>query len=200
MLLIKTMQFDELLKSRYSCRHFSIVNGKPEKISLDKLIEICNAARLTPMAGNIYSIKLILVTDREKIIKLAQASMQSWVANAYAIIVVCTDGKQTRIAYGKDAERYLPQQAGAAIQNMLLKATELGIGSCWVGAFYEEKVKEILGIPDDIKVEAMVVLGMPTKNKLKKRLLKQKPKPELRNILYFDKWKGKRYKEKVPGA
>ena len=195
------MDVDKALKLRYSCRDFELTRGKPAKISFNDIVEICEAAKFGPMAGNIFTIKMILVTDRQEIEKLAFYAAQDWIKNAYAVIVVTSDKKKIKLEY-EDAELYVRQQAGATIENMLLKATSLGIGNCWVGAFNEPDIKQLLKIPDNnnIQVEALIPLGKPTKQFIKKRLLKQKPKPDISKILSFNKWKGKRYKEKIVGA
>jgi nitroreductase len=86
---------------------------------------------------------------------------------------------------------YSKQQVGASIENMLLKVTDLGLASCWVGAFSDETVKRILEIPEDIGVEAMLPIGYELGN------TKQKQKPELDRILFFDKWKNKYMRPKV---
>jgi len=191
------MDIDKVLRLRYSCRDFELRKGKPARISFNDLSEICEAAMFGPMAGNIFTVKLILVTEKESIEKLADFSSQDWIKDAYAIIVVTSDKKRVKLEYGSDAKVYVRQQAGAAIENMLLKATSLGVGSCWVGAFGEKQVKQLLRIPDEIQVEALIVLGRPTRQYAKKHTLKQKSKPELSKILSFNKWKGKRYKENV---
>jgi len=188
------MDFEEVLKTRRSIRKYALTKkGEPEKIDIEKIFEIIDAARYAPMAGGIFSLKFILVLDRNKIEKIAEYSQQQFLADAFAIIVVCTDGKATKRFYGERAERYLRQQAGAAIQNMLLKTTELGFASVWIGHFYDDGIKELLKIPDDIFIEALLPIAKPWPN-LK---LKEKTLIDMKRILYFDEWKGKAIKEKV---
>ena len=188
------MEFDEVIKSRRSIRKYALdKEGKPEKIDLKKILEIIDAARYAPMAGGIFSLKFVLVLDREKIRKIADLADQPFIADAFAVVVVCSDEKQTRRFYEERAERYLRQQAGAAIQNILLKIVNEGLGGVWVGHFYDKGIKELLNIPEEIYVEAILPISKPAPN-LK---LKEKYVPSLRDILYFDKWKGKAIKEKI---
>ena len=156
-------------------------------VPFSKLIEVCETVRFAPMAGNIYTIKLIIVSDKKIKQELAEAALgQEFLARASYVIVVCSDLNQLKRSYGKRGEKYGRQQAGAAIENMLLKAADLGLGTCWVGAFDENSVKRILKIPDNdnsnIQVEALLPLSNPfTKAKAKK-------KPDLKLITYFEKW------------
>ena len=78
-----------------------------------------------------------------------------------------------------------PIDVTIAIEHMALKATEEGLGTCWIGAFYEDKVKEILGIPKDIRVVALLALGHPVK-------LRPNPKDRLRlkEIVMYEGWRG----------
>jgi len=143
-------------------------------------------ARLVPLAGNIPSLKFILVSDEEKINKLAEACQQDFVSRAGFIVAICSDTTQCARSYGERGKIYAKQQAGAAIQNFLLKITELGLATCWVGDFVDDEVKRILQIPDNINVEALFPVGyeMPSKSK-------QRMKMDLDEILYFNVWKNK---------
>jgi len=172
------MEFDELLKERKSVRNYST-----KAVSFGDIVRVCEAARYSPMAGNIYTIRLIVVGNKETKAKLAGAALeQEFVADAPYVIVVCSDLANLARSYGARAEIYSRQQAGAAIENMLLKVTELGLATCWIGAFDDNAVKRILNIPEKIQVEAI----LPIANPLGKTT--QKKKPELKQILYFEKW------------
>jgi len=155
-------------------------------------MEALELARLAPLAGNISTLRFILVQEQDKIQKLAEASQQSFIANTDCVVVVCSDPAQITRSYGEKAEKYARQQAGAAIENLLLKLTAQGLATCWVGAFYDDQVKSILGIPEDIEVEAIFPIGyeMPQKSK-------QRVKPDLTNIVYYDTWKNKHMGRKI---
>jgi nitroreductase len=83
----------------------------------------------------------------------------------------------------------LKQQAGAAIQNFLLKITEARLATCWVGHFVDEEIKSILTIPKDIQVEALFPIGYPLRKPEEKRII------ELDNVLYFNKYGNKKMNE-----
>ncbi len=179
------MELDEAIKKRKSTRSFS--DKKPD---WRDIIECIDAARYAPMAGDIYSLKIILVDEKEKIKKLADASQQDFIAEAHYVVVFCSNPSMTLNAYGERGEMYLKQQAGAAIQNFLLKIEEKGLATCWIGYFVDRIVKEILKIPEDIEVEAFFPVGYESKviggKKQKKR------KIDIDNILYFNKYKNKK--------
>lgn len=175
------MELDKVIKERHSVRNFR----KGKKPNYNQIIEAIEAATKTPLAGNHASLKYILVQDKEKIKKLAQASVQDFVADVDFLVVVCSDKSFLVKSYYERGEIYSRQQAGASIQNMLLKITDLGLVANWVGAFSDETVKSILKIPEDIDVEAIIPIGYELGK------TKQNSKPDLDNVIFFDEWKNK---------
>lgn len=178
------MELDKAIQERKSVRHFS--NKKP---NWRTIIECIDAVRFAPMAGNTFSLRFIVVDDEKKIQKLAEASQQPFVGEAKYIVVACTDQSLTVNAYEERGEKYLRQQAGAAIENFLLKIQEKGLSTCWVGYFVDSLVKEALKIPQGIVVEGMFPIGYAPLEKGKSP--RKKHKIEMDNILYFNKWKNK---------
>lgn len=179
------MELDKAIKERKSIKKFS--KKKPD---WRDIIEAIDIARYTPMAGNLFSLKFILVNDAEKIQKLAQASQQEFVAETQYVVVVCSNPSKTLNSYEERGEIYSRQQAGAAIQNFLLKLTDFELSTCWIGHFVDEEIKKILKIPTDINVEAIFPIGYEsTISKGKKR-----KKIGLDNILYFNQYNNKRMK------
>ncbi|HOF43999.1 MAG TPA: nitroreductase family protein [Candidatus Pacearchaeota archaeon] len=178
------MGVERLIKARRSIRKF-----KSSKPDWREIIECIDSTRYAPMAGNNFSLKFILVEDGEKIQKLAEAAQQNFITKAKYVIVVCTTPGRTETAYGERGSKYLKQQAGAAIQNLLLKLTECKLATCWVGHFVDEQVKDILDVPDEIDVEAMFPIGYPYEKPKEKRYI------ELDSILYFNRYDNKRMEE-----
>jgi nitroreductase len=179
------MQLTEAIKVRQSIRKFS-----DKKADWRKIVQAIDAARYTPMAGNNFSLKFVLVKNAEKIEKLAGASQQDFVRTSYVIVVVSNDEKVKRL-YGSNGEVFAKQQAGAAIQNILLTLTNFGLDSCWIGYFDEKQVKAALKIASDMKVEALIPVGFRHKGFAHKVALR----PELDNVLFFDTWKNKKMSE-----
>src|SRR4030042_33924 len=136
------MELNKAIENRHSVRKFS--NKKP---NWRTIIECIDSARYAPMAGNNYTLKFILVDNEEKIDKIAEATQQQFIAKAKYLVVVCSDSSRTKNAYGEKSEIWCRQQAGAAIQNFLLKIEEAGLATCWVGYFVEEQIKRKIKIP-----------------------------------------------------
>lgn len=179
------MQLKEAIQARQSIKKFS--DKKPD---WRKIIHAIDSARYAPMAGNNFSVKFILVRDEKKIEELVKASQQDLVRTSYVIVVVSDDEKVKKL-YDERGKGYAKQQAGAAIQNILLSLTDLGLDACWVGHFYEQQIKSALEIPENMSVEALIPVGFRSKAFAHTKA----SKTELDNLLYFDEWKNKKMSE-----
>lgn len=150
----------EVIKNRRSIRSF-----KKDPIPEDDLKLILEAAIWAPSAGNLQPWHFVVVRDPEikKLLSIA-ALNQTFIAQAPVVIVVCALPWISSSRYGKRGEElYCLQDTAAAIENMLLAAASLGIGSCWVGAFDEEAVKKIVGLTNKVKPVALIPMGYPAK-------------------------------------
>jgi len=178
------MELDKAIQSRHSVRKF--LDKKPD---WRDIIEAIDSARYSPMAGNNHTVKFILVDNPEKIQKIADAAQQSFIAKAKYVVVVCSATSRTTSAYEKQGEIYLRQQAGAAIQNFLLKIQELGLATCWTGHLVEAQVKRTLKIPANVQVEAMFPIGYEFGKTKKKR------RTDIDSMLFFNEYKNKKMKK-----
>lgn len=172
---------DKIIHNRRSVRKF-----KSTKPDWRTIIECIDSMRYAPMAGNNFSLKFILVDDEKKINELARASQQEFLKQTKYVLVVCTTPTRTELSFEERGKNYLKQQAGAAIQNFLLKITESGLSTCWVGHFVDSEVKDILTIPKDIQVEALFPIGYAFKKPESKRII------DLDAVLYFNKYGNKK--------
>lgn len=179
------MRFDQIVENRRSTRSF---DSRP--IEKKDLLAIVEAARLAPSACNSQTWRFIAVTDRETLQRICREAMRPvipnrWLEQAPLIVVGCSqlDIIANRIGTRVTGIEYYQIDLGIAMEHMVLKATELGLGTCWIGWFKEDKIKEILEIPDRIKVSVMLAVGFSKEQKLKKR--GRKP---LRKILFSEKW------------
>lgn len=173
------MDVFEAIFERRSVRKFT---GRD--VSNEDLKKILEAGRWAPSAGNVQPWEVIVVRGRELKERLAEAALsQEFVAEAPVVIVVCVDLKKASRAYGERGRSlYCIQDSAAAIQNMLLAAHSLGLATCWVGAFYEEEVKDILGIPEGFRPVALIPLGYPAYKP-------EKPsRRKLNQIVHFEKF------------
>ena len=176
------MDLDKAFKERHSVKKFN--SKKPD---WRDIIEAIDAARYAPMAGGNFSLKFIVVSEPEKISEIAQACQQNFVSEVSYVIVACSVPGRTTNSYGKQGEAYVRQQAGAAMENFLLKITDLGLSTCWVGYFVENQIKRILQIPDNTQVEAVFPIGYEYE-----RRKTRKASIDMDSILYFNKYGEKR--------
>jgi len=177
------MNLDKIIKSRKSVRNFT--NKKP---NWRDIIECIDVARYAPTAGNNYVLKFIIVQDKKKINDIAKASKQSFISQANCVVIAFSNPSRIINLYEEKGEIFFRQQAGAAIQNFLLKIEEKGLATCWVGYFDEEKIKKDLKIPEKMKLEAVFPIGYESeKTKLKNRI-------DLDRILHFNTYGTKKMK------
>lgn len=130
----------------------------------DKLIGLMlYAATHAPSSGNTQEWEFIVVKDEGQKKKLATSALhQEFISEAPVVIVVCADLEKISLKYGKRGENlYFAQDTAAAVQNILLSAQALDLGSCWVGAFDEEHVKDILGLPENLRPLVILPIGYP---------------------------------------
>ena len=175
------MELDKAINSRKSVKKF-----KDKKPDWREIIECIDVMRCAPMAGNSFTLKFILVDDKEKIKKISEAAQQSFITQADYVLVVCSNNSRIINSFGKKGEIYSRQQAGAAIQNFLLKIQEKNLATCWIGHFVEEQIRRELRIPDNINIEAVFPVGYAS------TLGKPKRKISLDEVLYFNKYKNKK--------
>ena len=153
------MDLFEVIEKRRSIRSY-----KPTPIPNEHLKKILEAARLAPSGKNLQPWRFIIVRNPEKKRLLAEAAMnQMFIAEADVVIVALSDptiysstGTRRRIPYLQDPM--------IAIEHMILAATALGYGTCWIGAFDEDKVKQIVNAPEELAVIALLPIGVPNEN------------------------------------
>jgi nitroreductase len=149
------MEFDEVIKKRHSVRSYT-AQIPPDSV----IVKILKAADLAPSSGGLKSRKLFVVKDQGVRRELANAAhQQDFVAEAPIVLVFCADLDMIATYGRRGRDLYCIQDTSAAIENALLKATDLGLGSCWVGAFEEEKVSEICRLPTSLRPVALVAIG-----------------------------------------
>jgi nitroreductase len=173
------MKLTDAIEKRMSIRKY-----KDKKVDFGDVLEIINSALQTPLAGNISTLKFVIVTEPDTKQKIAEHSDQLWIADADIVVVLCSDISRLKALYDNRAKDYAKQQVGAAIQNFLLRATDLGLASCWVGAFNENEMNSALSIKgDDISIEAILPLGYPAEKPSPKK------KAPLENAIFWEKWR-----------
>ncbi len=169
------MDVFKAIKTRRSIREY-----QEREVEEEKLQRVLEAGRLAPSAKNIQEWRFVVVRDKETKEKLAQAARnQAFVAQAPICIVGCATITDYRMTCGQKA---YPIDVAIAVDHMTLVAVEEGLGTCWIGSFFEDQVKEILSIPDEVRVVILLSLGYPS--------FQPPPKPRLpqEKVISFDRW------------
>lgn len=179
------MHLDDILARRQSIRSFL-----PRCVDRQDILAIGEAARMAPSACNSQTWRFIAVTNPDTIRQICTEAMRPvipnrWLAEAPLVMVGCSqlDIVANRIGTRISGIEYYQIDIGIAMEHMVLKATDLGLGSCWIGWFSESRVKKILEIPNRIKVSAMLAIGYPRKVPAQPR-----PRKPMEKILFGETW------------
>ncbi|HLD79625.1 MAG TPA: nitroreductase family protein [Candidatus Nanoarchaeia archaeon] len=172
----------ELIKSRRNVTQFL-----PKFVSWENISRVLDAGRHAPSCGNIQNWKFIVVLKPELKQEIAAACYDQYeIAQAFVLIAVCAEPEKAERYYGEKGKKfYTVQNCAAAVQTMLLEAQSLGLSTRWIGAFDEEKVNGLLGIPAEVEVHALVALGYA------KDIPPKPPKYPLETLIYFGAWRAK---------
>ncbi len=166
------------IAARWSCTRF-------RPIETDKLLQCVQAAALAPSSGNIQNWSFTIVTDIDMIRQMYHHTLeQEAFLSAMAAVIVCGDVNHAHTMYGLRGKRlYTVQNCAAAIENLLLASTALGIASLWVGAFDEDAISEMFGIPNEKhRPQAILLFGYPAEEP------KTKDRRKLQDIVFWNKF------------
>jgi len=176
--VVNAMNVLEVLAKRRSIRKYQ---AKP--VEDEKVTKILEAARLGPSAANLQPCSFVVVTKPEVKESLKAAYKENWFVGAPVIVVGCANPKEAWRRTAFDNEEYWKVDAAIALQNLVLTATELGLGTCWIASFDEKGLKKALNIPKEIRVVAMITVGYPAEEK--GPVTDRKP---LNIIVHHEKW------------
>ena len=161
----------QAIKERRSIRKYH-----PKAVPEDMLTQILEAGRWAPSADNSQPWRFIVVRDDEVKNQLARAAAYGrFLAQAPVAIAVVIDPR---------ASNHPVEDGAAATQNMLLAAHALGLGTCWIGSYlsdYEERAKQILGIPGERRLLSLISLGYPAESPRRGRV-------ELSELVCYDRY------------
>jgi nitroreductase len=164
------MDVFEAIRSRRSIRKY-----RPEPIPNEKLETVLDTARLAPSADNRQPWRFVVVRKVGRKKTLAEAANnQTFIKDAAAIVAAVGDPKVSTDWHEKDTM--------IALEHMVLAATAMGYGTCWIGAFDEDAVKRLLRIPAKMKVIALLPIGIPDETPA------PRPRKELSEIFFKEEW------------
>lgn len=171
------MDLMEAIKTRRSIRRY-----KPTPVPEGLLKEVLNAARLAPSADNAQPWRIVVVMDEQLKLELAAASNgQKFMAQAPLVLVICgLPGDAFPTIGGYMSSDII--DVSIAVDHLTLAAHAVGLGTCWIGWFKEEKVKKILGIPEDVRVVALTPLGYPDETP------DRTPRKNLEELVVYDRY------------
>jgi nitroreductase len=188
------MEFFDVIAARHSVRTF-----RPDPVP-DELVTRClEAARVAPSWRNGQCWHFVVIRDAGIIGQLAAQRtfgypINSWLRSAPCVIIACADPSQsgTHAAPHGDLP-YWAVDTAIATQQLVLAATALGLGTCWIGGFQEDGVRRMIGAPDRIRIVALTPLGYPAERegmmgRVVKSIAQSRKRKPLDQIAHYDRW------------
>jgi len=169
------MDVSEAIRQRRSIRSYQ--ERPVEQVKLERVLD---AGRLAPSARNMQEWRFVVVRDAATRARLAEAACgQAFVGEAPVVIAACA----TKCDHVMTCGQYCyPIDVAIAVDHMTLQAVEEGLGTCWIGAFHEGQVKATLGIPDAVRVVALLPLGYPAGTP------PPRPRQSLDEVVTWERW------------
>lgn len=167
----------DAIRTRRSVRKY-----RSTPVAESTLKEVLNAARLAPSADNAQPWKIVVVRDEQVKLKLAAAcNGQKFIAQAPLVLVACGLPDEAFQTVGGYMSSHVID-VSIAVDHLTLAAHALGLGTCWIAWFKEDKVREILGVPEDVRVIALTPLGYPDETPEKT------PRKNLEELVVYERY------------
>jgi nitroreductase len=170
------MSFQNLIERRYSVRAY-----KPDPVTEEDLHQVLEAARLAPTAANRQPIRVLVIRTAGREESLKRIYGRDWFARAPLVLLVCGIPEDGWVR-SADEQSYLYVDAAIVMDHMILAATDLGLGTCWIAAFNPAAAREVLGLPEGVEPVVFTPLGYPADQPKPK---KRKPLSEL---VRYERW------------
>lgn len=169
------MDFSTLLQTRYSVRAY-----KPDPVPTEDLQKVLQAARLAPTAANRQPFQLIVIHTHGRERELRKIYDRAWFVQAPLVLCACglPGGAWTR----EDNKNYAVVDVAIVMDHLILAATELGLGTCWVAAFDAAAARSYLGLPAEVEPIAFTPLGFPADEP------KPKERKPLESLVRYEHW------------
>jgi nitroreductase len=170
------MGFQELVNARYSVRAY-----KPDPVEESKLQQVLEAARLAPTASNRQPFQIIVIHTAGREEELNRVYPRDWFVQAP--LVICACGLPAQNWVRQDGKNYNDVDVAIVMDHLILAAADLGLGTCWIGAFDPDSAREVLGLPDGVEPIAFTPLGYPADTARPKK--RRKP---LEELVRYERW------------
>jgi nitroreductase len=149
------MDLTDVIARRYSVRAY-----KPDPVEEEKLQQILEAARMAPTAANRQPVQVIVIPTAGKQEALKRIYGRDWFSEAP--LVLCVSGVEAEAwVRAQDGKSYVDVDAAIVMDHMVLTATSLGLGTCWIAAFDPDAAREVLGLPPGVSPILFTPLGYP---------------------------------------
>lgn len=169
------MELFDAIAARRSIRQY-----QDRSVEQDILMQVLEAGRLAPSARNTQDWRFIIIQDQEIRSQLVEAAAgQAFVGQAPVVIVGCSTAPDYQMRCGQPAGTI---DVAIAFDHMTLAATALGLGTCWIGAFYADCVRRLLNIPEEVMIVEMMTLGYPDEEPA------PRPRMALEEMVYTERW------------
>ena len=169
------MEFAKLIEARYSVRKY-----RPDPVEDEKLQQVLEAARLAPTAANRQAFRLVVIRTGGREEELRRVYARPFFVEAPLVIAACGIPGDNWVR--SDGRNYVDVDVAIVMDHLILAAADLGLGTCWVGAFDPATAREVLGLPDDVEPLAFTPLGYPADEPGPK---KRKP---LADLVRHERW------------
>ncbi len=169
------MRFMELIQNRYSVRAY-----KPDPVEEEKLQQVLEAARLAPTAANRQPFRLIVIPTEGRQAELQRIYNREWFTQAPLVLCICTVANEGWVRM--DGKPYVDVDAAIAFDHLVLAATDLGLGTCWIAAFDPAVARQVLALPDGVEPIAFTPLGYPADSPRPKR------RKALSDLVRYERW------------
>jgi nitroreductase len=170
------MEFMTVLQNRVSCRAYDPKRVIPK----EQLVKIAEAGKAAPSAANLQPWKFLFISSPELLGKVRECYSRRWIDSAPHILIV--KGSRTRAWVRRDGYNSLETDLTIAMDHMILAAENFGIASCWIAAFDNEKLREVLNIQSDEEVFAITPLGYSADGSERRR---EKKRYDLERVAEF---------------
>ncbi len=169
------MEFAELIQRRYSVRAY-----KADAVEEEKLQQVLEAARVAPTAANRQPFRLVVIHTRGREAELQRIYNREWFTQAPLIICICAVADEGWVRM--DGKPYGDVDAAIAFDHLVLAATNLGLGTCWIAAFDPAIARQVLALPEGVEPIAFTPLGYPADSPRPKR------RKALSDLVRYERW------------
>jgi nitroreductase len=169
------MEYFDLIQTRYSVRAY-----RSDPVEDEKLEAILEAARLAPTAANRQPFQIIVAHTRGREAEFKRVYHRDWFTQAP--LVICAVGLPPQSWVRSDNRRYLDVDVAIVMDHLILAASDLGLGTCWIAAFNAQAARQVLCLPEDVEPLIFTPLGYPAGEP------KPKERKPLKELIRYEHW------------